>query len=304
MTLSDRQTRINLARLSIEGLSVGDAFGQCFFASAAKVNEMIAQKILPPTPWLYTDDTVMALGIEKVLDQEAEIEQDTLAEIFANNYLQEPDRGYGGTAHQILRNIANGIPWKIASSNVFDGMGSIGNGGAMRAAPIGAYFYDDFDKVTHQAAKSAAITHSHPEGQAGAIAVAIAAAYAHSINGNIKPSSGQELLDLVKQYTPDSDTCSKLNKALALPFSYSIQTAVSALGNGAKLTAPDTVPFALWCAARHLDNFEAALWATVSGLGDRDTTCAIVGSIVVLANRLLPIPPEWLQRREPLPWSN
>lgn len=28
-------------------------------------------------------------------------------------------------------------------------------------------------------------------------------------------------------------------------------------------------------------DYEAALWLTVSGLGDRDTTCAIVGGIVI-----------------------
>jgi ADP-ribosylglycohydrolase len=61
------------------------------------------------------------------------------------------------------------------------------------------------------------------------------------------------------------------------------QTAARLLGSGLKGTAPDTVPFALWCAARHIDHYEQALWATVSGLGDRDTTCAIVGGVVALA---------------------
>jgi ADP-ribosylglycohydrolase len=43
---------------------------------------------------------------------------------------------------------------------------------------------------------------------------------------------------------------------------------------------PDTVPYAIWCAARHLDDLVEALWATVSVGGDIDTTCAIVGGIV------------------------
>jgi ADP-ribosylglycohydrolase len=64
--------------------------------------------------------------------------------------------------------------------------------------------------------------------------------------------------------------------------------------------AHDTVPFALWCAARHLDDFAAALWTTVSGLGDRDTTCAIVGGIVALAVGEAGIPAEFLAAREPL----
>ena len=58
------------------------------------------------------------------------------------------------------------------------------------------------------------------------------------------------------------------------------------LGNGSRITAPDTVPFALWCAARHIDDYAEALWTTVSAGGDNDTNCAIVGGIVVLANGL------------------
>jgi ADP-ribosylglycohydrolase len=72
------------------------------------------------------------------------------------------------------------------------------------------------------------------------------------------------------------------------------------------VTAPDTVPFALWCAARHLGSYEDALWATVSGLGDRDTTCAIVGGIVVMSAGVRSIPAEWLEHREQIPswvWS-
>jgi ADP-ribosylglycohydrolase len=67
------------------------------------------------------------------------------------------------------------------------------------------------------------------------------------------------------------------------------------------VAGPDTVPFALWCAAQHLDDYEAALWLTVSGLGDRDTTCAIVGGIVALFTGTDGIPAEWRHAREPLP---
>ena len=40
------------------------------------------------------------------------------------------------------------------------------------------------------------------------------------------------------------------------------------------------------------------LVAAVSGLGDRDTTCAIVGGIVAATGAA--IPPDWLAAREPL----
>ena len=81
---------------------------------------------------------------------------------------------------------------------------------------------------------------------------------------------------------------------------YSTDTAVSVLGNGSKLTAPDTVPFCVWCAAKFHDEFENAMWATVSGGGDMDTTCALVGGIIAASAGGNP-PAEWLAQREPLP---
>ena len=61
------------------------------------------------------------------------------------------------------------------------------------------------------------------------------------------------------------------------------------------------MPFALWCAGHRLGDYEEALWLTVGGLGDRDTTCAIVGGIVALFTGPDAIPAEWLDAREPLP---
>lgn len=49
-----------------------------------------------------------------------------------------------------------------------------------------------------------------------------------------------------------------------------------------------------------MENFEEAMWLTVSGLGDRDTTCAIVGSIVALYADSKTIPKDWHENREPL----
>jgi ADP-ribosylglycohydrolase len=76
--------------------------------------------------------------------------------------------------------------------------------------------------------------------------------------------------------------------------------AVAALGNGSRVISSDTVPFALWCAAHHLDDFQEALWTTVSGLGDRDTTCAIVGGIVAARTGYDGIPASFVSAREPL----
>jgi ADP-ribosylglycohydrolase len=284
------------ARLSLDGLSVGDAFGQRFFCGHA-VESMIARRGLPAPPWQYTDDTEMALAIVEVLDRHGRIEQDALAEAFARRYGVNPWRGYGGGARSILESLGEGTHWRTAAGSVFGGMGSMGNGGAMRVGPVGAYWADDYATAAQEARASAEVTHAHAEGQAGAIAVAVAAAWA-SRYGTGKEQSADQLLHVVIDQTPAGHTRRGLEQALALPPGLSVQSAASILGNGSRVTAPDTVPFALWCAACHIDHYEEALWTTVSGLGDRDTTCAIVGSVVALAARERGIPPHWLEARE------
>jgi ADP-ribosylglycohydrolase len=42
------------------------------------------------------------------------------------------------------------------------------------------------------------------------------------------------------------------------------------------------------------------MWATVSDVGDRDTTCAIVGGIVALKVGYAGLPEEWRSARESL----
>ncbi|MER7162060.1 ADP-ribosylglycohydrolase family protein, partial [Streptomyces lydicus] len=79
--------------------------------------------------------------------------------------------------------------------------------------------------------------------------------------------------------------------------------AAAELGSGRQIRADDTVPFALWCAARHPDDLESALWATAAGFGDVDTTCAVTGGVVAARTGVTALPEEWRARREPLPES-
>ncbi len=81
--------------------------------------------------------------------------------------------------------------------------------------------------------------------------------------------------------------------------------AADLLGNGQRIRASDTVPFALWSAAHHLDDLPGALWTTAEGLGDVDTTCAITAGVVAARTGLAGVPPQWLDLHEPLPdWTD
>lgn len=298
--MTPAQMPIDRALLSLDGLSVGDGFGQSFFfVTPLTADSRLEGRFVPPPPWFFTDDTIMAVSIVRSLAQNAKIDPDWLAKAFADEYRREPDRGYGGTARGILQAIGEGVPWHEAAERVFDGDGSCGNGGAMRAAPIGAYFADDIQRVIQEARKSAAVTHAHEDGQTGAIAVALAAAWIVDQYDATKPSD-MRMIEFVLAHLPQTETYWRLKKALTLPLELSPKTAALILGNGAQVVSSDTVPFCLWSACRHLNDFTEALWQAVSVHGDMDTNCAIVGSLVALATGRKGIPAEWIESRESL----
>ena len=290
------QERLARAYLSLEGLSVGDAFGERYVTGYA--DEIIASRRLASPPWHYTDDTQMALSVVSVLRQHGQIHQDALATNFSVHY--DEDRGYGDAMNRLVPMIYLSGMWRMMAPRLFGGEGSLGNGAAMRVAPVGAFFADDLEVAAGQAALSAEVTHAHPEGIAGAIAVAVATAQAWRLR-EADPPSSPDFLALVLPFVPPGQVADGIRQAQSLPPGTTAQAAARVLGSGYNATAPDTVPFALWCAAQHLNNYEEALWHTAAGLGDSDTNCAIVGGIVSLFTGLDRIPAAWRAAREPLP---
>ncbi|MBS2029473.1 MAG: ADP-ribosylglycohydrolase family protein [Deltaproteobacteria bacterium] len=287
---SDPNARLARALRSLDGLSVGDAFGERFFGNDGR--ERALARDLPAGTWRTTDDTEMAVAIVDVLERAQRIDADRLARAFAARFGFDSARGYGAGAYQLLSGLRMGVPWRIASESLFDGQGSHGNGAAMRVAPLGAYFADDLDAVVREAQRSAHVTHAHPDGAAGAIAVAVAAAWVANPELQRVP-----MLELAIARTPAGDTRHGLFRAQSLPASSSAELAASVLGSGQEVLSSDTVPFVLWAASRHVGEFEEAMWNTLSGLGDRDTTCAMVGGILATGTT---VPSAWLARREPL----
>ena len=88
---SERSAR---ARVALDGLSVGDAFGEVSAYGSDRVRHRVEMGIVGG-PWWWTDDTAMALGIMECLERDGCIREETLAWIFARNFKRDPDRGYG-----------------------------------------------------------------------------------------------------------------------------------------------------------------------------------------------------------------
>ncbi|MBX9582319.1 MAG: ADP-ribosylglycohydrolase family protein [Gemmataceae bacterium] len=316
---ADHADRLARARLALDGLSVGDALGETCFQPdnwAALIDD---PRATARGPWPWTDDTAMALGLYEVLDRHGRIDQDDLARTFAARFRAEPFRGYGGGAVRLLGQIEAGADWRAAADTLFNG-GSFGNGSAMRIAPLAGYFAEDgYERVAEQATLSAAVTHAHPEGVAGGVAAAVAGAYAWlNRDRRSDPAVKRGLFDAVLAHTPAGEVRDGIERAAGLtfdvpaeptvrlldhgmsvvPFDISLETVVRQLGNGSRIICQDTVPFCLWVAARHRDDYEAAVVNTIRAGGDIDTTAAIVGGIVGLAVGRAGIPADWLADRE------
>lgn len=284
------------ARLALLGLSLGDALGHSLMWCA----DRIPRRGEPPTPWAWSDDTEMALSIVASLEAEGAIAQDALARRFVENF--HVGRMYGPAMyHEFFPRVKAGEHWRVVAGSLFGGRGSYGNGGAMRVAPLGAWFARDLEAVAAQARLSAEVTHQHEEAIAGAIAVALATGWACRLRGAPPPTAPSVLIELVLPQVPESEVRRRLVEATRLGERERLADVVQVLGNGARVTAQDTVPFALWSAARHLGDFREALWSTISALGDMDTNAAMVGGIVASYLGEAGIPARWVRCREPLP---
>ncbi|MFW5708737.1 MAG: ADP-ribosylglycohydrolase family protein [Chloroflexota bacterium] len=291
---TDAEIRLQRARTALEGLSVGDALGE-----AAMRSHYLWEAGTSRGRFSFTDDTNMALSVYAILREHGTIDQSALAASFARYF--DIRRGYGGGVQRLLRLIGQGADWRSQSRAMFGGSGSFGNGAAMRVAPLGAYFAEDLYTIQEQAERSAVITHSHEEGIAGAVAVAVAAGIAWQLREDDQRPDRSAFIEMILPYVPDSEVKSGIRRARDINPETDVSAAAGMLGNGSQISAMDTVPFTLWCAGEQLDDYAAAFHLTASVGGDVDTNCAIVGGIVASFVGQAGIPAEWINHREPLP---
>ena len=121
------------ALASLRGLSVGDAFGECFFFAPDLVYKLIRAGVIPGpsfdeqlveefmmfqvcqlrevpanAPWKYTDDSALAYALVDHLKTFARVQSDELAGRFGDEFLRAPDRGYAPGMHSIC---CRNWPW-------------------------------------------------------------------------------------------------------------------------------------------------------------------------------------------------
>lgn len=142
---------------------------------------------------------------------------------------------------------------------------SFGNGSAMRVSPV-AWLFETEEEVREQAKASAEITHNHPEGIKGAVAIATAIYRMRKA----PHKEGQIYENVAKEFYGEE----AFNNLPERGFF--------------DVTCQGCVPLALFLASLAM-SFEDAIRLAVAYGGDSDTLGAIVGS---LAEAQFPVPEE------------
>jgi ADP-ribosylglycohydrolase len=123
--------------------------------------------------------------------------------------------------------------WDVHARALFGGEGSLGNGAAMRAAPLGAWFSRDLGLAREQARLAAEVTHAHPEGISAAVAVALAAASAAAGRADPAPDP-RSFLEQAAGWVP-GPVGDGIARAAALSPGTPAWQAADLLGNGQRV---------------------------------------------------------------------
>jgi len=276
------------------GSALGDAIGELAFQYPEK--EGLCTQLDRSTEFRYTDDSAMSIGLAESILRKGCLDQQDLGDTFRYNYQKEPWRGYASGPPTIFSMVEqSGITYAEAARSLFGGGGSLGNGAAMRIAPVGLFFHDSPD-LYEEACVSASVTHAHPVGKDGAAVQARAVSLAVKLDPKETFSLKVFINELIGfARTPEIEekieSVQKLINDNATP-------SFAALQLGRTVAVHESLPFALYSFLRHPRSFEDCLFCAILHGGDRDTlgamACAISGAYLGIES----IPQSWRQKLE------
>ncbi|MGY1836358.1 ADP-ribosylglycohydrolase family protein [Blastococcus sp. SYSU DS0510] len=278
------------------GGAIGDALGAPFEGSRSVRQDEFRRLLTSEEALRWTDDTALQVALADHLAglEDDAVDQDRLALAFARTWEEEPWRGYGANPPRIFAAVLAGDDWRAVARESFDGLGSLGNGGAMRAAPVGTLSGGPA-RVAQVARRSAEITHAHPVGQDGAVAIALAVHHLLAAPpGN--PPPVDEVLEFCSRHLPTPEFQRVLAAVAAAARSTDPEEAARATGNG--ITAHEAVGAALCAALPRLPDPVAAITFAVRMGGDTDTIAAMAGSVAGAYAGARAIPEHLLGRLE------
>lgn len=263
----------------------------------------------------FTDDTAMTKALLTSLVQEKGFDQLAVAKEFTAEYFRDTYRGYGNAVEIIFRRLKGGGFKDILgpASNQFDGMGSYGNGAAMRVTPVALFCAKKpVKELLTIVREQSVLTHTHDLAIAGSILQAIAVQHALQLQPLEPLDVGQFLDKLKKEISPVDDEhksyqtqLEAIRKLINTEQSPSDEKIVDALGHS--VAALFSVPTAIYCFLRSeqqdkkpegvdSDNpFRRCLEFAIGLGGDTDTIASMACSISGAYNGAAVVPENLLK---------
>lgn len=257
------------------GSALGDAIGELAFRFPEEGRLRAAIAAAPRLR--YTDDTAMAIGLAESLAEVGGLDPHHLGRTFHRHFNREPWRGYASGPPAIFQLVEkSGLAYDQAARSLFGGQGSLGNGAAMRVAPLALFFHDAPD-LYNKAVASAAVTHAHPLAQDGAAVQAAAVAMAVHLDPQ-NPFPRNAFLRRILRLAKVPEIKEKLSLVRAL-LKGKVPGPEAARILGKSVMIHESLPFALYAFLARPHSFEDCLLLAVLSGGDRDTLGAMAGAI-------------------------
>ncbi|MBN1455205.1 MAG: ADP-ribosylglycohydrolase family protein [Methanomicrobia archaeon] len=288
MTESKRDLRSKFIG-ALLGTAVGDALGAPLEGwSSERITRVYGDAgRLALVEGRYSDDTEQMIGVAESLLIIKGFDGADMARTLVQN--MNPKRGYGPGSRAAFERLRAGERWDEAAQHLFGGMGSYGNGAAMRIAPIGLLYHDNPKKLREVAYRSSQITHTHELGKEGAALQAFAIALAVR-------NEREEMQPQLEAFVQQDVFKQKLRRMeRLLRTEASSGEVIAELGNG--MAAFDSVPTAIYSFLR-FEDFEHSVDFAIRLGGDTDTIGAMTGAICGAYYGAQAIPSDWLAQLE------
>ncbi len=232
----------------------------------------------------YTDDSQLARELLSSLVENGGFDGSDYAGRIADIFRSNKIVGKGIASDQAARNLNRGTHWQESGVPA----PSAGNGTAMRAAPIGLFYFDNIDKLIETAHWQGYITHQDPRCSAGSIA--IAGAVTLSLRKELDDTSAfiETIAEWMRNHDSGfADIFLHLKQWISLKPSEAVgPISIAGKPNGYIEEWPGISPFVvcsvLWSVysfLRYRDSFWDAIATSISVGGDVDTTGAMTGAI-------------------------
>jgi ADP-ribosylglycohydrolase len=232
----------------------------------------------------YTDDSQLARELMQSYAECRRFSPDDYAVRIAAIFREDRIVGRGRATEEAAMRLMQGVPWEESGSPY----PSAGNGSAMRAGPIGLFYFNKPRELVRAAYDQGRITHQDKRCSAGAVAVAGAVALVL----RQRPVKAHDLIDKLSEWTKsiDDDFASflqRLNEWLSLSPEKAVKH-ISTAGMSHEYSdrwrgiSPFVIGSVLWSLYSFLrspEDYIETIRTSIAVGGDVDTTAAMAGAI-------------------------